>query len=187
MQLTRRVAVLALGGAAASAVTVRTWSGAAGNGQPTRGRGPATAFGSVAVLAVDASTRRDPAVSHAHTGVREALGAPGSHEAWTRVLRVEVELHNGLGRPVAFSPGQFRLRLGRGGSTVTPYDSSMLPVAALPAHSTSTGTVRYLVPEDAGDLTVEFSDPVPGEVLSLPLLADGGSPATGHHGHGEAV
>lgn len=184
MQMTRRVAVLALGGAAASAVTVRTWSGAAGNGQPTRGRGPATAFGSVAVLAVDASTRRGPAAGHAHTGVRAALGAPESHEAWTRVLRVEVELHNGLGRPVAFSPGQFRLRLGRGGRTVTPYDSS-LPAAALPAHSTLAGSVSYLVPEDAGDLTVEFSDPVPGEVLSL--LADGRSPSTGHHGHEEAV
>jgi hypothetical protein len=81
---------------------------------------------------------------------------------------VGVEVHNGLDRPVLFSPGQFRLRVGADGPTVTAYDAARAP-GGLPARSTLTTWVRFRAPEDAEDLAVEFTDPDATDVLSLQL------------------
>ncbi len=102
-------------------------------------------------------------------------GLANPHGIWSETVLVGVEVHNGLDRPMLFSPGQFRLRVGADGPTVTAYDAER-PPGGLAADSTLTTWVSFLAPEDADDLAVEFSDPEADDVLSLRL---GRTTATG--------
>ena len=102
-------------------------------------------------------------------------GLANPHGIWSETVLVGVEVHNGLDRPMLFSPGQFRLRVGADGPTVTAYDAER-PPGGLEADSTLTTWVSFLAPEDADDLSVEFSDPEADDVLSLRL---GQATATG--------
>jgi hypothetical protein len=170
MQLSRRHVFLGLGGTLTSGVTARAWLGrdSAGHRSPTRGRGEWTTFGSVALLGWN---RRDHATAgvSAHHGGRQTDAAPANpHGVWTETVLVGVEVHNGLDRPLLFSPGQFRLRVGDHGPTVTAYDAER-PPGGLPARSTLTTWVSFLAPADASDLSVEFTDPDAAGVLSMRL------------------
>jgi hypothetical protein len=170
VQLSRRHVVLGLGGTLTSGVSARAWLGRDSDARrpPTRGRGKWTTFGSVALLGWN---RRDHATAGvpAHHGSGQAEGAPANpHGVWTETVLVGVEVHNGLDRPLLFSPGQFRLRVGDHGPTVTAYDAER-PPGGLPARSTLTTWVSFLAPPDASDLSVEFTDPDAAGVLSMRL------------------
>jgi hypothetical protein len=178
VQLNRRQAFLGVGGALTSGVAVRAWLGrdAGARRFPTRGRGTWTTFGSVALLGWNRQHPAATGVATRHGGHGAAAdGLANPHGVWTETVLVGVQVHNGLDRPMLFSPGQFRLRVGADGPTVTAYDAER-PPGGLPARSTLTTWVSFLAPEDAGDLAVEFSDPEADDVLSLRL---GQSTATG--------
>lgn len=170
-QLSRRsmVAVLS-GGVLVSAVATRLvldgWSSRPA--QVTRGRGADTAFGSVAVLGSHRS-RRERMAAHEHAG------AAAHDRSWPDVVRVDVEVHNGRRRPVLMSPGQFRLRVGRDGPTVTPYAAGRVP-GALGPRSTTRTWIDYLAPGDASDLWVEYAEAGAATLLAVPLRPDGSRP-----------
>jgi hypothetical protein len=90
------------------------------------------------------------------------------HGIWSQAVLVRVEVHNGLDRPLLFSPGQFRLRVGQQGPSVTPYDTEG-PSRGLPAGSTLTTWVSFLAPEDVDDLAVEFTEAGASDVWSMAL------------------
>jgi hypothetical protein len=116
----------------------------------TRGRGLATSFGSVAVLDAVRRPRNGEATPTAHSS-----GHDGGH-GWPDLVRVRVEVHNGTAHPLLASLGQFRLRVGTDGPTVTPFAWQHDPGALAP-RSTRTSWVEYLAPPD-DDLWVEFED-----------------------------
>lgn len=161
-EVSRRTLLLTFAGSAicgAGAVALR--AGAPGRSAVTRGRGAWTSFGSVAVL----GAHQHPAPAglaqpHGHTG--------GRHAVWPNTVLAEVEVHNGTKRPVLLSPGQFRLRVGHDGPTVTYYDAER-PVAALPAGMTERMWISYLAPSLAADLYLEYTEAGGGRVLSTPL------------------
>jgi hypothetical protein len=170
VQLSRRHVFWGLGGTLVSGVGARAWLGRDPDARrsPTRGRGSWTTFGSVALLGWN---RRDHATAgvSAHHGDGQAEAAPANpHGVWTETVLVGLEVHNGLDRPLLFSPGQFRLRVGDHGPTVTAYDAER-PPGGLPPRSTLTTWVSFLAPPDADDLSFEFTDPEAEEVLSMRL------------------
>jgi hypothetical protein len=166
-EVNRRQLVLWTCGSVASMVALSRW-GAGGADQPTRGRGAWTGFGTVAALSAGS---RVAALLGGHAGHAGSSGEPlGGDE-----LRVDVEVHNGLAAPVLFSPGQFRLRLG-GGGTVTPFDTGSTPGPLAPGSTTRTW-VSYLVPRGARDWTVEFTEAGPSRMVRVPLVA----PTTHRH------
>ncbi|MGA8847809.1 MAG: hypothetical protein WB471_14435 [Nocardioides sp.] len=81
---------------------------------------------------------------------------------------MNVEVHNGRDRPLLFSPGQFRLRVGNQGPSVTPYAAAGSS-QGLPSGSTLDTWVSFLTPSDAGDLAVEFTEAGSKDVLSMAL------------------
>ena len=162
VHLTRRNAVLGIGGTMASAIAAGAWfvNGPGESSSPTRGRGRWTTFGSVAVLGWSRHRHTGDTSGHGHSqhhGTEQAELIGGPHGIWPQTVVVEVEVHNGLDRPLLFSPGQFRLRVGSGGPSVTPYDAEG-SAEGLPAHSTRTTWVSFLAPQDAADLAVEFTE-----------------------------
>lgn len=177
MRLSRRTATLGLGGALVSGVATTAYlgggsrsDGSSGNRPPTRGRGERTAFGSVAVLgAIWQPCPRGVAVhEHGDHRLREDAGEGAGHGIWSQTVLVGVEVHNGLDRPLLFSPGQFRLRVGNHGPSVTPYDAEG-PSRGLPAGSTLTSWVSFRAPKQANDLAVEFTEAGAEDALSMPL------------------
>jgi hypothetical protein len=178
VQLNRRHVFLGVGGTLTSGVAVRAWLGrdAGARRFPTRGRGSWTTFGSVALLGWNSQHHAAAGVASRHGGHGAAAdGLANPHGVWTETVLVGVQVHNGLDRPMPFSPGQFRLRVGADGPTVTAYDAER-PPGGLPARSTLTTWVSFLAPAGADDLAVEFSDPDADDVLSLRL---GQTTATG--------
>lgn len=126
----------------------------------TRGAGTWTSFGSVALLSARRQTGGGSRATH------QASAAPGSSEhAWPDVLRVVLEVHNGLGRYLLFSPGQFRLQVGPAGTTVAPLVSDGRPRAIAPG-ATVTTWVSYLAPAGERATMLEFAD----AGLGAPLL-----------------
>ena len=186
MRLSRRTATLGLGGTLVSGVaTSACLGGGSGSGgppgsrPPTRGRGARTAFGSVAVLGASWEPTPAGVAVHEHGDHhrREDPGEGAGHGIWSQTVLVGVEVHNGLDRPLLFSPGQFRLRVGRHGPSVTPYDAEG-PSRGLPAGRTLTTWVSFLTPDDADDLAVEFTEAGAEAVLSIalaPIAATGTS------------
>lgn len=185
MHLTRRNAMLGFGATAASAVAAGAWfvTEPGARGAPTRGRGTWTTFGSVAVLGWSRHPHAGDASVHAHSrhgGADQADLIGGPHGIWPQTVVVGVEVHNGLDRPLLFSPGQFRLRVGPGGPSVTPYDTEGA-VESLPARSTRTTWVSFLAPQDAEHLAVEFTEAGASRALSTALHA--GPAAEVHASH----
>ena len=171
VQLNRRHVFLGMGGTLATGVAARAWLGAdpGARTSPTRGRGRWTTFGSVALLGWNRHHHATAGVATHHPGHQFSDdGLANPHGIWSETVLVGVEVHNGLDRPMLFSPGQFRLRVGADGPTVTAYDAER-PPGGLAADSTLTTWVSFLAPQDADDLAVEFSDPEADDVLSLRL------------------
>lgn len=177
MRLSRRATTLGLGvtlmSGVATTACLSDGSGgerSSGSRAPTRGRGARTAFGSVAVLS--ASWQRSPqdaaVPQHGDRHLPENPEQVARHGVWSQAVLVGVEVHNGLDRPLLFSPGQFRLRVGHHGPTVTPYAAAGSS-RGLPAGSTLTTWVSFLTPDDAADLAVEFTETGAEHVLSMPL------------------
>ena len=178
VQLSRRHVFLGVGGTLTSGVAVRAWLGhdAGALRSPTRGPGRWTTFGSVALLGWNRRSHAATGIDTRHGGHDAAADGPvNPHGVWTDSVLVGVQVHNGLDRPMLFSPGQFRLRVGADGPTVTAYDAER-PPGGLPARTTLTSWVSFLAPPDADHLAVEFSDPEADGVLSLGL---GRTTATG--------
>ena len=176
MRLSRRAAALGLGGTLVSGVATSACQGggrggSAGNRPPTRGLGTRTSFGSVAVLG---ATRRHGvaadavAQAHGHHDGPEHADVQTGHGIWSQMVLVRVEVHNGLDRPLLFSPGQFRLRVAHHGPSVTAYDAEG-PSRGLPAGSTLTTWVSFRAPERANDLAVEFTEAGAEAALSMAL------------------
>lgn len=177
MRLSRRAATLGLGGTLVSGVATAAYlSGGSGRDRPsgsrapTRGRGARTAFGSVAVLgATWQPPPGDDAVhQHGDRPLPEDAAEPGGHGIWPQAVLVGVQVHNGLDRPLLFSPGQFRLRVGPNGPSVTPYAAEG-PSQGLAARTTLTTWVSFLTPDGADDLAVEFTETGAEDVLSIAL------------------
>lgn len=159
-RLTRRgLGTVLVGGALASGAAIGAVVAGSGTVRParvlSRGRGRWTAFGSVAVGAARRSTL---GASAAGTHAAHLGHTAESHSTWSDTVRVEVEVHNGTERPVLVSPGQFRLRVGSTGPTVSPYQAGW-PVGPLSASSTLSSWVTYLAPPGAVDLLVEYVEP----------------------------
>jgi hypothetical protein len=152
----RQVALAARGSALTAAAAMVVRGGRETREEPSRGKGEWTTFGSVALLS---------AVRLAHTV------APHGHAAGSDLVRLDVEVHNGLRRPLLFSPGQFRVRMDGRGPTVTPYDAERA-AGALAGGTTTRTWVSYLVPRGVRGLRVEFTEAA-STVLSIPVTEDG--------------
>ncbi|MGZ5399352.1 MAG: hypothetical protein ACXWDM_05015 [Nocardioides sp.] len=175
MNLSRRTAALGLGGTLVSGVAAGAWLGGGSGGSPgsrlpTRGRGARTAFGSVAVLGASRQLLPAGGAVHGHGDHHrgEQPDAGAGHGVWSQTILVGVEVHNGLDRPLLYSPGQFRLRVGHHGPSVTPYDAEGPPRGLSPG-STLTTWVSFLAPQDAEDLAVEFTEAGAEDALSVAL------------------
>jgi hypothetical protein len=171
VQLSRRHVFLGVGGTLATGAAARAWLGGSPGARtsPTRGRGPWTTFGSVALLGWNRHHHATAVVAPHHSGGPFSDdGLVNPHGIWSETVLVGLEVHNGLDRPMLFSPGQFRLRVGTDGPTVTAYDAER-PPGGLPGGSTLTTWVSFLAPKQAGDLAVEFTDPDAADVLALKL------------------
>jgi hypothetical protein len=91
-----------------------------------------------------------------------------NHDGWTDAVTTEVEVHNGSDRAVLVSAGQFRLRLGAHGPTVSYYDAERA-VGVLGAGRTARMWISYLAPGDVTDLSLEYTEAGSGRPLSTPL------------------
>ena len=172
VQLSRRSLFLGVGGTVTSGVAARAWLGGGSGGRraPTRGRGTWTTFGSVALLGWNRRPHDTANVATHHPGVAPFSddGLKNPHGIWSETVLVGVAVHNGRDRPLLFSPGQFRLRVGTDGPTVTAYDAER-PPGGIPADSTLTTWVSFLAPKGSDDLSVEFADQDAADVLSMRL------------------
>ena len=169
----RRQTLLMLAGAlAAGAGTIaliRTDGNAAS--AITRGRGVWTASGTIAVLGFSRQLRT---LGHGGEHLSAASTAVVGH-TWPIVLTADVELHNGLDRPLLVAPGQLRLQVGAEGPTVSPLAAGFR-AGPQAAGATLTTWVSYLAPDDERPLTLQYSEP--GVLAAMPL----GLPVA--HGHG---
>ncbi|RPF26442.1 twin-arginine translocation signal domain-containing protein [Georgenia muralis] len=170
VELSRRQVLT--GGAAVAATGLLTWSWAGALGPPAAVPVP-TSFGTVSLLGARVSGRT---ASHGHdTATTAAAGAAAAaaatlaaHRTWPGLLRVDVAIANLLERAVAFSPGQFRLRVGADGPTVTALDTELTP-GALAAGRTVRTWLTFLVPASPALLSLSFEDTA--ATLSLALHA----------------
>lgn len=156
-EISRREFVTVLGGGAVVS-TAAVGALAAGWGNvarvTTRGRGRWTRFGTVAVLG---ASRQHLSAGNGHHQ-QAVSNVPAKHRTWSETVRVDVEVHNGSDQPILVSPGQFRLRLGAGGMTVTPYDAGW-SVGPLGASETVASWITYLAPPGGADLWIEYAEP----------------------------
>jgi len=160
-QLTRRgLGTVLVGGALASGTAIGAVVAGSDTVRPdrvlSRGRGRWTGFGSVNVGAARRATLAASAVGAQHQD--HNIHVPKSHRTWSDTVRVDVEVHNGTERPILVSPGQFRLRVGSTGPTVTPYQSGW-PVGPLSSSTTLSSWITYLAPPGAVDMWVEYVEP----------------------------
>jgi hypothetical protein len=146
-------AVLAL--AVAGAVVAAGMLARGGDGHAASVGGPAqalTSFGAVAALHVErigGLTSKDLAgMTH---GVNYLVPAKSMQ------VQASLVLTNRLGRPVAYAPGQFRLRVGEGDKAI-PAQSSTFPAGSLPAGASVEGRLGFVVPRTTGQLWLEFRE-----------------------------
>jgi hypothetical protein len=94
--------------------------------------------------------------------------AGGHHTADEKVdeLRVSLRLSNRLGRDIPYSPGQFRVRLGR--TTITSVRPNP-PPDALRAGRTVRQDLVFVVPARRAAFTLVFDDPAHTKPLSIAL------------------
>jgi hypothetical protein len=163
-QLTRRQVLIATGGGLA----VVAVGGAVHPALPGLLRAPLglpfgqpTAFGRVTILRAHREPRTGaPAVPHhgrAAPADRANDHLAPQHQPWSDYVRVDLAVENSTRRPVLLSPGQFRLRVGSSGPTVSLYDAGHR-VVALAAGSTLTTWVGYLAPSDQSAFGIEYTE-----------------------------
>ena len=156
-ELSRRTVIVAVAGTASlGALTLsrsRGWPGGPSTGTVR------TSFGSVTVLGSSRIGTTGTAAHAAHTGhaAADMLVASAVHGAWTAGVAVDLEVHNRLRRPVELSPGQFRVRVGRAGPTVSLYSSDR-EAEPLPPGASRTLRISYLAPPPDQPLTLLFDD-----------------------------
>lgn len=174
---------VATAAAVAAPAIVSTVRDESGRTTITRGRGAPTSFGSVAVVSASLAPRTPRAAQASHGGHAAATAddaTVAAHNPWADALRVDIEVHNGLDRPILLSPGQFRLQVGPDGPSVAPYDFE-LAVREVAAHTTVSGWISYLAPPGgAATLSLSYDDVARPEPTTLvfevaPLATNGGT------------
>ncbi|WP_454778607.1 twin-arginine translocation signal domain-containing protein [Georgenia muralis] len=174
VELSRRQVLT--GGAAVAATGLLTWSWAGALGPPAAVPVP-TSFGSVSLLGARVSGRTGvhghDAATAAGASAAAAVAAAtlAAHRTWPGLLRVDVAIANHLERAVAFSPGQFRLRVGADGPTVTALDTELTP-GALPAGRTVRTWLTFLVPAAPAELSLSFEDTAATLALAVHTVED---------------
>lgn len=189
--VTRRGAIVGVGGTALSALAVVGWAGRDGP-SPSEPREPEVpvvrwlALGAVSVIgATRWSASEDKSdEDHGHGGAHShdeheqaAADEPGKHQVhaasptghdvWTDTLLVDLALRNSTDRRMRISAGQFRLRVDSG-VTVSHYDAEQRLVA-VPAGGTVQTRISYLVPPDATTVSLDYLPAGAVEPFGLPL------------------
>ena len=172
--MSRRSAFVALGGSALSGIATGAWfrrgpavaASAAGRGAP--------GTGAVAVLAARRGTV-GAAGGDGHGG-HTGVGSSG-HHGWSGTVVADLEVHNPSRRPLLVSPGQFRLRIGRTGPTVSFYDSERA-VGVLSAGASVRMWISYLAPPEATELSLEYAAAGATAPVALPLSIAGSAVAS---------
>lgn len=165
----------------------------------TRGSGVWTSFGTVRIAAAERQSRMPQdlgsgrsttaatsaaASGHDHGGASAASGAQPANFTWGDHVVLQLEVHNGMDRPVLFSPGQLRLKVGPDGPTVTNR-SSGAGKGALEPGATNNFWISFLVPSDVEQLSAEFTDPWSDKApLALELPTVLRRPGWLENGHG---
>lgn len=120
--------------------------------------GQRTAFGRVSVIravrgpsgvGLRSHHGRIPTPARAHLDPR--------HLVWSDQVRVDVQVDNSSRRPVLLSPGQFRLRVGETGPSVSLCDAGV-PMVTVPPRTSLTSWVSFLVPPDEAVFGVEYTE-----------------------------
>lgn len=134
----------------------------------SRGSGTWTSFGTVRITGAErqwrlpqdlgGSSPTAAASSNHHGGAAAGSGVQPMNFTWGDHVVLELEVHNGLDRPVLFSPGQLRLKVGPDGPTVTNR-SPNVGKGALEPGATNRFWISYLAPSDVERLSAEFTDP----------------------------
>jgi hypothetical protein len=120
-------------------------SGAGGDSDAVAGAASTTRFGTVAVIGSSVSrVSGDDETGHAHL-------------AWQDSLVAEVEARNESVRPVLVSSGQFRLRVGERGPTVSYVDTEQ-PLLVLQPGDTRRWWISYRTPPGRDALFLEYTD-----------------------------
>ncbi|MGZ8743552.1 MAG: hypothetical protein ACXWXO_11585 [Nocardioides sp.] len=165
--ISRRSALLATIGGMASAASVSAWlvRGWADETAPAQGRRIRTSFGSVLLVA----SRWE-----AGPGLAGATSSGESEAVWLDRVIVLVEVRNQSQRPVRIAPGQFLLRVGQQGPTMTfvgaePYGGIIAAGRMLHLRLT------FLTPSQFSPLGLEYWEDG-GQVSQVAALA-----ATGSH------
>lgn len=180
---TRRTVLGLLGGAGAAAAATRL-SGALVDvvTADTSGSDPR---GALSVGVTGLTTGLDRAAAAAghgrHTTPDEASADRTAPDAlgvrvWSLLATVHLVVRNRSTADVLFSPGQVRLRLADG-TGVMPVDSER-PAGPLAGLTTTRTWVRFLAPQEAGALSVDFLPAGETDPLPLPVVTEPG------HGHG---
>ncbi|MBG6178929.1 hypothetical protein [Arthrobacter sp. CAN_A1] len=157
--------------------------------------GVKTSFGSVRLTEAERQLRFLPATGPSGVGAQKLTGtAHGGHNAvgatvqpanstWGEHLALRLELRNDSDQPVLFAPGQLRLQIGADGPTVTNRDAEAV-TGPLPAESTMSLWISFLVPSGETRLSAGFTEPGgggPPVALELPpVLNRPGSLAVDH-------
>jgi hypothetical protein len=131
------------------------------------GAGRAAAL-TVSVLGSRRGSLRAGHASHSHHAPPSTVAA--EHLEWSDTVVTDVEVHNPTQRPLLVSPGQFRMRVGGDGPTVSYYDSERA-VGVLAAGRTVRMWISYLVPPGSPPLSLEYAAAGATGVLSVPLAS----------------
>jgi hypothetical protein len=193
MKLSRRGMLLGAGATGVAAVGAGALLNRAA--PPTsRGAGVWTSFGTVALVGWSRRSLAGPVdheAGHEHAGGDEHTGSvlvPSAvHGAWTDAATVDLRVHNGSQEPIELSPGQFRVRAGDEGMTVSLYSADR-PAGPVPPGSTAALRIDYLVPPEGTALALEFADALSDRTHDLGRLEDAAQQAHAahaHEGHGQ--
>jgi hypothetical protein len=172
-EMSRRGLVIVVGaGTLASAFGLAHPFGSATVEQGQRHRtsfGSVTLLGSARVAAATAGAHGAAHAAHAATVAGRAADVPvGSrvHGAWTDAVVVDLDVRNDRTQLLGLSPGQFRLRVGATGPTVSLYSADR-DARVLAAGAAARMRITYLAPPPDQELSVEFDDPGAGARLVL--------------------
>jgi pectin methylesterase-like acyl-CoA thioesterase len=162
IEINRRSFVVGAGVTAASLAGAAVVLGP-GWSTPTRDRARRTSFGTVALLAwsrAELAPSGHSAAQHVHRHASAGADRPvpsAVHGAWTAAVTVDVEVRNRSRRAMELSPGQFRVRVDRGGPTVSLYGADRTPGPVDPGSATVM-RISYLAPPPGRGLSLEFDD-----------------------------
>jgi hypothetical protein len=100
-------------------------------------------------------------------------------------VQATVTLTNLLDRPVAYTPTQFRLLVGKKRKPVPDVRASFLPGTLQPTASIS-GQLKFIAPRTGSKLWLQYTDPKLGKPIIVDLGRTGRTPANafdGYHRH----